>query len=72
VSIASNWFWNCIISVITPYLVSNRADSAKLGSNVFFMWGSLCCISCKFAPSRTLFNEYELMSPSPLCLLLRP
>jgi sugar porter (SP) family MFS transporter len=47
-STASNWFWNCIIAVITPYLVADRPDSAKLGSNVFFMWGGLCCISCKF------------------------
>jgi sugar porter (SP) family MFS transporter len=48
-STASNWFWNCIISVITPYLVAERDDSAKLGSNVFFMWGGLCCISFLFA-----------------------
>ena len=49
VSQASNWFWNCIIGVITPYLVAERPDSAKLGSNVFFMWGGLCCISFLFA-----------------------
>ncbi|CAI6338885.1 unnamed protein product [Periconia digitata] len=48
-STASNWFWNCIIGIITPYLVSNEANSAKLGSNVFFMWGGLCCISFLFA-----------------------
>ncbi|KAH3927589.1 hypothetical protein HBH55_186900 [Parastagonospora nodorum] len=48
-STASNWFWNCIIGVITPYLVAERPDSAKLGSNVFFMWGGLCCISFLFA-----------------------
>ena len=48
-STASNWFWNCIIGVITPYLVADRPDSAKLGSNVFFMWGSLCIISFLFA-----------------------
>lgn len=42
-------FWNCIIGVITPYLVADRADSARLGSNVFFMWGGLCCISFLFA-----------------------
>lgn len=46
-STASNWFWNCIIGVITPYLVADQPHSAKLGSNVFFMWGGLCCISCK-------------------------
>lgn len=48
-STSSNWFWNCIIGVITPYLVAERPDSAKLGSNVFFMWGGLCCISFLFA-----------------------
>lgn len=48
-STSSNWFWNCIIAVITPYLVSDKpgAVSANLGSKVFFMWGSLCFISCK-------------------------
>lgn len=48
-STASNWFWNCIIGVITPYLVADQDNSAKLGSNVFFMWGGLCCISFLFA-----------------------
>ncbi|USP73161.1 hypothetical protein yc1106_00435 [Curvularia clavata] len=48
-STASNWFWNCIIGIITPYLVADREDSARLGSNVFFLWGSLCCLSFLFA-----------------------
>ncbi|KAF2871033.1 high affinity glucose transporter RGT2 [Massariosphaeria phaeospora] len=48
-STASNWFWNCIIAVITPYLVADQDKSAKLGSNVFFMWGGLCCLSFMFA-----------------------
>jgi sugar porter (SP) family MFS transporter len=48
-STASNWFWNCIITVITPYLVSDQPHSANMGSNVFFMWGGLCCISFLFA-----------------------
>jgi sugar porter (SP) family MFS transporter len=39
-STASNWLWNCIIAVITPFLVG--ADKANLQSKVFFMWGSLC------------------------------
>lgn len=39
-STASNWLWNCIIGVITPYLVG--ADYANLGPKVFFLWGSLC------------------------------
>ncbi|KAF2000305.1 general substrate transporter [Amniculicola lignicola CBS 123094] len=70
-STASNWFWNCIIGVITPYLVADQPHSAKLGAKVFFMWGSLCCVSFLFA----LFfvpetkSEYILytfrQSPSP-------
>ena len=31
---------NCIIAVITPYLVGT--DKANLGSKVFFLWGALC------------------------------
>lgn len=48
-STSSNWMWNTIIATITPYLVADRPDSAKLGSNVFFMWGGLCCVSFLFA-----------------------
>ena len=48
-STASNWFWNCIIATITPYLVGNEKNSAKMGSHVFFMWGGLCCVSFLFA-----------------------
>jgi sugar porter (SP) family MFS transporter len=48
-STASNWFWNCIIGVITPYLVSDQPHSANMGSHVFFMWGGLCCVSFLFA-----------------------
>ncbi|KAF3067020.1 High-affinity glucose transporter SNF3 [Daldinia childiae] len=47
ISTASNWFWNTIIAVITPYLVGE--DEANLGAKVFFLWGSLCCISLTFA-----------------------
>ncbi|KAL8280627.1 hypothetical protein RQP46_006950 [Phenoliferia psychrophenolica] len=39
-STASNWLWNCIISVITPYMVG--ADYGNLKSSVFFIWGGLC------------------------------
>ncbi|KAH8552439.1 major facilitator superfamily transporter monosaccharide [Umbelopsis sp. PMI_123] len=42
-STASNWLWNCIIAVITPYLVG--PTEANLQSKVFFLWGSLC-FSC--------------------------
>jgi len=48
-STSSNWFWNCIIAVITPYLVGNGPHDANLGSNIFFMWGGLCCVSLAFA-----------------------
>ncbi|KAI0489509.1 general substrate transporter [Xylaria cf. heliscus] len=47
ISTASNWFWNTIIAVITPFLVG--ADEADLGSKVFFLWGSLCIFSTLFA-----------------------
>lgn len=35
------------MAVITPYLVSDT--EAALGPKVFFMWGSLCCLSVTFA-----------------------
>jgi MFS family permease len=41
-STASNWLWNCIIAVITPYMVGTHKGEANLGSKVFFVWGSLC------------------------------
>ncbi|KAI0017390.1 general substrate transporter [Xylariomycetidae sp. FL0641] len=47
ISTASNWFWNTIIAVITPYLVGE--DKADLGPKVFFLWGSLCVLSVTFA-----------------------
>lgn len=56
-STASNWFWNCIIGVMTPYLVADQAHSAKMGSNVFFMWGGLCCISCKSSPNPHFYSR---------------
>ncbi|KAK2749561.1 hypothetical protein FQN55_003261 [Onygenales sp. PD_40] len=40
---ASNWLWNCIIAVITPYLVG--ADKGNLGTHVFWLWGGLC-VTC--------------------------
>ncbi|KAI2363854.1 hypothetical protein LOY91_005830 [Ophidiomyces ophidiicola] len=44
---ASNWLWNCIIAVITPYLV--YSDKANLGPKVFFLWGSLCVLCFLYA-----------------------
>lgn len=46
-STASNWLWNCIIAVITPYLVGT--DKANLGSKVFFVWGSTCVLCFIYA-----------------------
>jgi len=46
-STASNWLWNCIIAVITPYLVGT--DKANLGAKIFFLWGSLCVLCFVYA-----------------------
>lgn len=48
-STASNWFWNCIIATITPYLVGTARGDANLGAKVFFLWGSTCALSTLFA-----------------------
>jgi sugar porter (SP) family MFS transporter len=52
-STASNWLWNCIIAVITPYMVD--ADQGNLGAKVFFLWGSLC--TCAFVYTYFLIPE---------------
>jgi sugar porter (SP) family MFS transporter len=39
-STASNWLWNTIIAVITPYMT--HEDKGNMKSSVFFVWGSLC------------------------------
>ncbi|KAI4867281.1 general substrate transporter [Hypoxylon rubiginosum] len=41
-STASNWLWNCIIAVITPYMVDQ--DKGNLGAKVFYIWGGLCTL----------------------------
>jgi MFS family permease len=46
-SAASNWLWNTVIAVITPYMVGE--DKANLKSNVFFVWGILCTCAFIFA-----------------------
>ncbi|KAF2012422.1 monosaccharide transporter [Aaosphaeria arxii CBS 175.79] len=46
-SVSSNWFWNCIIAVITPYMVDK--DQGNLGAKVFFVWGGLCCFCLLWA-----------------------
>jgi sugar porter (SP) family MFS transporter len=48
-STASNWFWNCIIAVITPYMVGQDKHEANLGARVFFVWGSLCALCLVYA-----------------------
>jgi hypothetical protein len=52
-STASNWLWNCIIAVITPYMVGE--DRGNLGAKVFFIWGSLC--ACCFVYAYFLVPE---------------
>ncbi|KAJ4416950.1 hypothetical protein N0V85_002067 [Neurospora sp. IMI 360204] len=49
ISTACNWFWNCIIAVVAPYMVGNSKGSANLGPKVFFIWGSLSIFSMVFA-----------------------
>ncbi|OQU97664.1 hypothetical protein CLAIMM_03559 [Cladophialophora immunda] len=46
-STASNWLWNCIIAVITPFMVGS--DKGNLGPKVFFIWGSLCACCLVYA-----------------------
>ncbi|KAH6606120.1 hypothetical protein Trco_005273 [Trichoderma cornu-damae] len=57
-STASNWLWNTIIAVITPYLVGT--NKANLKSSVFFLWGSLC--ACAFVYSYFLIPETKGLS----------
>ncbi|KAF4122224.1 Sugar (and other) transporter [Geosmithia morbida] len=52
-STASNWLWNCIIAVITPYMTD--ADKGDMKSTVFFVWGGLC--TCAFVYSYFLIPE---------------
>lgn len=52
-STASNWLWNTIIAVITPYMVGE--DQGNLRSSVFFVWGGLC--TCAFIYSYFLVPE---------------
>ncbi|KAF8838718.1 putative high affinity glucose transporter [Paxillus ammoniavirescens] len=52
-STASNWLWNTIITVITPYMVNQ--DEGNLRSSVFFIWGSLC--TCAFVYAYFLISE---------------
>jgi MFS family permease len=46
-STASNWLWNTIIAVITPYMVG--PTKGNLRSNVFWIWGCLCSFAFIYA-----------------------
>ncbi|GAA5991935.1 hypothetical protein JCM10908_002277 [Rhodotorula pacifica] len=57
-STASNWMWNTIIAVITPYMVGE--DKGNLRSSVFFIWGGLC--TCCFVYAYFLVPETKGLS----------
>jgi MFS family permease len=57
-STASNWLWNTIIAVITPYMVAK--DKGNMRSSVFFVWGALC--TCAFVYSYFLVPETKGLS----------
>ncbi|KAH6655410.1 putative transporter [Truncatella angustata] len=46
-STASNWLWNCIIAIITPYMVDT--DKGNMGAKVFWVWGTLCVCCLVYA-----------------------
>ncbi|KDQ08292.1 hypothetical protein BOTBODRAFT_118938 [Botryobasidium botryosum FD-172 SS1] len=54
-STASNWLWNTIIAVITPYMVGTEKGDGNLRSSVFFIWGGLC--TCAFVYAYFLIPE---------------
>ncbi|GAA5991939.1 hypothetical protein JCM10908_002278 [Rhodotorula pacifica] len=57
-STSSNWLWNTIIAVITPYMVGS--DKGNLRSSVFFIWGGLC--TCCFVYAYFLVPETKGLS----------
>lgn len=57
-STASNWLWNTIIAVITPYMVGEKRGNMK--SSVFFVWGGLC--TCAFVYAYFLVPETKGLS----------
>ncbi|KAK3179296.1 hypothetical protein K4F52_009267 [Lecanicillium sp. MT-2017a] len=57
-STASNWLWNTIIAVITPYMVGS--DKGNLKSKVFFIWGALC--TCAFVYTYFIVPETKGLS----------
>jgi len=67
ISTASNWLWNTIISVITPYMVGE--DKGNLKSSVFFIWGALCT-AC-FVYAYLLVPETKGLSLEQVDLMLQ-
>lgn len=65
-STASNWLWNCIISVITPYMVGK--DKGNLGAKVFFIWGALC--GCCFLYALFLIPETKGLTLEEVDIML--
>lgn len=59
-STASNWLWNTIIAVITPYMVGTDKGKGDLKSKVFFIWGALC--TCAFVYTYFLVPETKGLS----------
>merc|ERR1711937_284214 len=57
-STASNWLWNTIIAIITPYMVHENRGNMK--SSVFFVWGGLC--TCAFVYAYFLVPETKGLS----------
>lgn len=57
-STASNWLWNTIIALITPYMVGVNRGNMK--SSVFFVWGGLC--TCAFVYTYFLVPETKGLS----------
>lgn len=57
-STASNWLWNTIIAVITPYMTGK--DRGNMKSSVFFVWGALC--TCAFVYAYFLVPETKGLS----------
>lgn len=57
-STASNWLWNAIIAIITPYMT--HEDRGNMKSSVFFVWGGLC--TAAFVYSYFLIPETKGLS----------
>lgn len=57
-STASNWLWNAIIAVVTPYFVGEQYGN--LGAKVFYIWGGLC--TCAFVWGYFLVPETKGLS----------